>query len=156
MCEKRREGFDVVWRVFYHRCHERKLMAALYALTAEAHGSNCRTESSASSLLHFEFPPSWLKYQHIAAIFPSTRAHSFNNLQNEGGWWEVIWVTCIRLISGAKDAVLRADSWSPEVCVNARCVTGMCTVCIQSSIHVKKYYIYYVYSMIMWRKNNNK
>lgn len=50
---------------------------------------------------YMEFPPSWLKYQHIAAIFPSTRAQSFNNLQNEGGRWEVIKVTYICLISEA-------------------------------------------------------
>lgn len=77
----------------YHRCHERELIAVLNALTAEAHGRNCSIESSDSSLLHVEFPPSWLKYQHIAAIFLSTRAQSFNNLQNERSRWKVIRVT---------------------------------------------------------------
>lgn len=42
----------------YHRCHERELVAVLYALAAEAHGRNCSIESSDTSLLHVEFPPS--------------------------------------------------------------------------------------------------
>lgn len=101
-----------VWRImgevwcgpksfFYHTCHERELMAALCPLTADARGRKCRIESSNSCLLHVEFPPSWLKYQHIDATFPPTRAQSFNNLQNEGGRWEAIKVTHICLISDA-------------------------------------------------------
>lgn len=48
--------------------------------------SNCRTESSDSSSLRLEFPFSWLKCEHLAPIF----VPQFNNLQKEGGGWEVI------------------------------------------------------------------
>lgn len=85
---------------FYLRCHEREFMAVLYGLTAETHGRNCRTETSDSSLLHVEFPPSWLKYC-ISILLPYSlpQEHSFNNLQNGGGRWEAIKVTYICLIS---------------------------------------------------------
>jgi len=73
---------------FYCTCLERNLIAVLYTV--------CN-----SSSLHVEFPPRWLKYQHIAAIFPPTRGLSFNNLQNEGGRWEAIKVTWFNLWSTA-------------------------------------------------------
>lgn len=87
---------------FYQRCHERGYSCTPWQLKPVVGTEGWRAAIKASSsLLHVEFPRSWLKYQHIAAIFPPTRAPSFNNLQNEGGRWEAIKVTYICLISEA-------------------------------------------------------
>lgn len=83
-------------KLVYHRCHEKMLPAVPNALTAYAR--SCQIEISDSPVLHVEFPPSWLKYRHIANIFLSMRRQSFNNLQHEGGRWKVTKVSYICLI----------------------------------------------------------
>lgn len=70
-------------RVLCPRRCEIEVIAEESGLMAEAHVGNNRTEKSDSSL-HEEFPPSWLKYQHIAATFPPSWT-SFNHLLNKRG-----------------------------------------------------------------------
>lgn len=146
------EGFDVVCRVFLSQMPWK-----------QSHGCTINYMYAIPPCYMWNFlPDDW----RISILLPHSHRQdsSFNNLQNEGGLSKVIratlfnpWNTVIReafwnkeeqFMFALKSRVGRQQKHHRTLFI--RCVYT------ERSIHAKKQYVHYVYSMTVWRKNNNK